>query len=191
MKLTDNTILNHGGFDNLSGANDWRSFTPKQFLDAARAIEAEVLAQASSGNVLMDSYNAMVEKKLAAELQASEPVREAPLAMKFAINQPVYAPTPPCPRYAELEKMVVMEFSEEEIPTFSQGLNCHEILEVVTAERCNGLVKKIQELEALLDECEIALELNMTFMETPAAERKIQPWTHTYDALAKLKNRGT
>lgn len=39
--------------------------------------------------------------------------------------------------------MVVMEFNGERVPQFSQGYQSHELLEVVTAERCQQLVKLI------------------------------------------------
>lgn len=41
----------------------------------------------------------------------------------------------------EMRKMVVMEFSHDEIPVFEQGFNPHEMLEVVTADRCNSLLQ--------------------------------------------------
>lgn len=43
----------------------------------------------------------------------------------------------------DFQQAVVMEFSEEEIPIFTQGFNNHELLEVVTAERCNAMIKSL------------------------------------------------
>ena len=42
-------------------------------------------------------------------------------------------------------------------------------------------------LIALTREMREALEKSMVFMDTPVEERKVQPWTQVYDALAKYK----
>lgn len=53
---------------------------------------------------------------------------------------------------AKANARTVMEFSEDEVPTFSQGLSDMELLEVVTAERCTALIQIITELRAQLAE---------------------------------------
>lgn len=44
---------------------------------------------------------------------------------------------------AVADARTVMEFGEEEVPQFTQGLASHELLSVVTAERCTELVNLI------------------------------------------------
>lgn len=51
---------------------------------------------------------------------------------------------------AEANARIIMEFSEDEHPEFSQGLQHHEILSIVTAEQCNGMVRTILKLRAAL-----------------------------------------
>jgi hypothetical protein len=45
----------------------------------------------------------------------------------------------------------------------------------------------ILELCALLEKAEEALKKNFEFLETPVEDRKVMPWTDTYDALAAIK----
>lgn len=48
---------------------------------------------------------------------------------------------------AAIANMVVMEFSEDEKPIYTQGLHHHELVEVVTAERCTAFVNRIESLK--------------------------------------------
>lgn len=52
------------------------------------------------------------------------------------------------PAYAD---MVVMEFSHDEVPIFSQGYAISEVVTPVTAQRCTDLVNIITELRATID----------------------------------------
>ena len=45
----------------------------------------------------------------------------------------------------------------------------------------------ILKLIAVLQLQHEALKKNMDFMETPVEERKVMPWTDTYDAIVALK----
>jgi len=53
---------------------------------------------------------------------------------------------------ADLEKQIVYEFSEDEVPIFYQGPQHHEILSVVDAIRCNGMIDMIKEMRAAKQE---------------------------------------
>ena len=46
---------------------------------------------------------------------------------------------------------------------------------------------EITRLKAVIAKCEEVLELNLVFMDTPIDQRKVQPYTQTYDALAAIK----
>lgn len=64
------------------------------------------------------------------------------------------------PDYAS---MVVMEFNEERVPEFSQGYQSHELLTVVTAERCKQLVEL---LDAKAQQADKVRELENTLIVT-------------------------
>ena len=53
-------------------------------------------------------------------------------------------------RIKELESQVVMKFSEERVPEFSQGFRSHELLEPVTAEDCAHYVAVIELYHAMM-----------------------------------------
>ena len=46
---------------------------------------------------------------------------------------------------------------------------------------------EIARLKAVIVKCGEVLQLNLVFMETPIDQRKVQPYTQTYDALAAIK----
>jgi len=48
----------------------------------------------------------------------------------------------------QLQQQVVMKFSEERVPQFSQGYKSHELLEPVTAEDCAFYVEQVEQLQA-------------------------------------------
>src|SRR5690606_18045251 len=50
-------------------------------------------------------------------------------------------------RVAELESQVVSMFDGDHPPTFRQGVPKHELEELVTAEQCEHMVRRIVELE--------------------------------------------
>jgi hypothetical protein len=54
----------------------------------------------------------------------------------------------------QMESMVVMEFSEEEKPIFSQGFNNHELLAPVTAKRCQEIIDLVVRYQADIDRLE-------------------------------------
>jgi hypothetical protein len=63
-----------------------------------------------------------------------------------------------------ISKLVVMEFNEEELPVFSQGLKSHELLSVVDAKRCTDMLEQIVNLrQQLLDISLAYIELQMQF----------------------------
>ena len=49
-----------------------------------------------------------------------------------------------------LKGLAVMEFNEDEVPSFTQGYHPHELTTAVTADRCSVLVKMITDLRAQL-----------------------------------------
>ena len=49
-----------------------------------------------------------------------------------------------------LKSLAVMEFNEDEVPSFTQGYHPHELTTAVTADRCSVLVKMITDLRAQL-----------------------------------------
>ena len=50
--------------------------------------------------------------------------------------------------------------------------------------------QEIARLKGVIVKCEEVLELNLVFMDTPIDQRKVQPYTQTYDALAAIKEEG-
>lgn len=55
-------------------------------------------------------------------------------------------------KYSKAKKLAVYEFSENEVPTFRDGITePHELESLVTAERCSWLVECITDLSAKLD----------------------------------------
>jgi chorismate mutase len=46
-----------------------------------------------------------------------------------------------------LTPLVVMEFNEDDVPSFTQGFSNHELLSAVTAERCAWFVAEIERLK--------------------------------------------
>jgi len=78
----------------------------------------------------------------------------------------------------------------EELPKTMGMLNkkmlladIQEVYDLVNKEQ----VTKVTKLTAAMELAEEALDLNLVFMDTPVLERKVQPYTQTYDALAAIK----
>jgi len=71
----------------------------------------------------------------------------------------------------QLRVQIVMKFTEERVPQFSQGFESHELLEIVTAEDCKFYVERIEHLQAEIKR----LERIERLFSQGYTERNIQP----------------
>lgn len=58
---------------------------------------------------------------------------------------------------------------------------------VAYERRIKQLEQQLASANALIEQARAVLALNEVFMETPVAERKVQPFTQTHDLLAAIE----
>lgn len=96
--------------------------------------------------------------------------------------------------FEELEKLKDQIASSESSPITeevedilrSKNQNLFNAL-MESKKRTGEQASEITRLKVVIGKCEEVLELNLVFMDTPIDQRKVQPYTQTYDALAAIK----
>ena len=80
-----------------------------------------------------------------------------------------------------------LEQQAERIKDQEDAITFHKETAAINYDAFIEAESKLATANALIEQARDALALNEVFMETPVAERKVQPFTQTHDALAAIE----